>query len=168
MHVLTAYQHQGSLQLLVCTTRLLVLLVDVVRCKSCPCELNQLSVRAAAGDAGQVYTNITLYVLSQGMQGYAKLHKMKATRNQLQKMWENFAYNLVTRVQSQPAQLLTPATCPDAIDMDSVELEDGAQLALVLHQPLTFMGQLVDAISKNTEKVSGLLEATHGSHVRLL
>ena len=124
-------------------------------------------VRAAAGDAGQVYNNITLYVLSQGMHGYNKLEKQKTTRNQLQKMWEKYSYDLVTRVESQPTQLLTPETCPTATDMGSVELEDGAHLALVLHQPLNFLGPLVDTINRNTEKVSRLLRHAHASHVKL-
>lgn len=123
---------------------------------------------AAAGDAGEVYKNITLYVLNQGQQGYDKLQKLKTTRNQLQKMWDKYSYDLVTRVISQPTQLLTPATCPEATDMGSVELEDGAHLALVLHQPLNYMDKLVDTVGKDTEKVSCLLRYAHGSHVRLL
>lgn len=100
----------------------------------------------------QVYNNITLYVLSQGQQGYVKMENKKATRNSLQNLWDKFSYVLVARVERQPAQLLTLATCPHATDMGSVELEDGARLALVLHQPLNFMGQLVDTINKNVEK----------------
>ena len=111
-------------------------------------------MHAVAGDDGRLYSDVKLYVLSQGQKGYSSLKKQRTTRKQLQGIWEKFGYILAARVDTKPAQLLTIDTCPDCTDMGSIDLQDGIQLAVVVHQPLTFMDLLQNKVTETTDLVS--------------
>ena len=98
-------------------------------------------VHVVAGDAGRLYSEVTLYVLSQGQQRYITLKQPRTTRKQLHGIWDKGGCIYVARVDTKPAQLLIIDTCQDFTDIGSIDLEDGIELAVVVHQPLTFMKQ---------------------------
>ena len=111
-------------------------------------------MHAVAGDDGRLYSDVKLYVLSQGQKGYSLVKKQRATRRQLLGIWDKYGYIHVARVDSMPAQLLTVDTCPDCTDMGSIDLQDGIQLAVVVHQPMTFMDLLQSKVTETTDQVS--------------
>ena len=80
-----------------------------------------------------LYNNITVYIPKAGTDRYVVRHKKHATLKQLASRLTAKGFELVMKVESAPAELLT---CSDeAQDIDEVELEDGMQLAVVVDAP---------------------------------
>lgn len=113
-----------------------------------------------------MYTEVTLYVLSQGQKGYSTLKKKRTTRKQLQAMWDKYGYDLAVPVDSKPKELLTIDTAPDCTDMGSIDLRDGIHLAVVMHQPMTYMDMLHDKVEENGHSVGQATasESCSGTH----
>lgn len=115
-----------------------------------------ICVYADAGDDGQLYNNVTLYVLGEGQEWYDTVPKHRTTRKQLEGIWDKLGYVFVASVDRKPAQLLTTGSSINFTDMGSVHLQDDAHLAVVIHKPLTFMEQLEKKVVENSNLVSHL------------
>ena len=68
---------------------------------------------------------------------YFTLHMKHATHKQLASKLANKGYDIVVKVDKEPAQLMHLYNCPEAMDISQVELGDGMKLAVVVDAQLS-------------------------------